>query len=88
MKCIGISFCGSLFVHHCPSETLVGHFFEFIKKNNLDINYLPHIGMDGPNVNLKCQKLLMNTDVFANINKLFLDTGTCPLHVVHNSFRK
>ena len=44
--------------------------------------------MDGPNVNLKFQKLLMNADVLTNINKLFLDIGTCPLHVVHNSFCK
>ena len=44
--------------------------------------------MDSPNVNFKFQKLLMNADVFTNINKLFLDTGTCPLHVVHNSFLK
>ena len=35
------------------------------------------------------QKLLINADVFTNINKLFLDIGgTCPLHVVQNSFRK
>ena len=30
----------------------------------------------------------MNADVLTNINKLFLDIGTCPLHVVHNSFCK
>ena len=54
----------------------------------MDINYLLHIGIEGPNVNLKFQKLLMNADVLTNINKLFLDIGTCPLHVVHNSFRK
>ena len=52
------------------------------------MNYLLHIGMDGPNVNLKFQKLLMNNDVLTNINKLFLDIDTCPLHVVQNSFRK
>ena len=32
MKCIVILYCGSRFVDHCPSETLVEHFFEFIKK--------------------------------------------------------
>ena len=54
-----ISYCGSLFVDHCPSETLVEHFFfKFIRKGNLDINYLLHIEMDGPNVNLKFRKLI------------------------------
>ena len=73
MECVVTSYCGSLFVDHCPSETLIGHFFEFwvYKKNNLDINYLLHIGMNGPNVNLKFQKLLMNADILTNINKLF-----------------
>ena len=33
VKYIVIWYCGSLFVDHCPSETLVEHFFEFIKKN-------------------------------------------------------
>ena len=33
VKCIVISCYGSLFVDHCPSETLVEHFFEFKKKN-------------------------------------------------------
>ena len=33
--------------------------------------------MEGPNVNLKFQKLLMNAAVLTNINKLFLDIGTC-----------
>ena len=59
MRCIVVSYCRSLFVGHCPSGILVEHFFfEFNKKkNNLDINYLLHIGMEGPNVNLKFQKL-------------------------------
>ena len=35
MKCIVISYCGSLFVDHCPSETLVEHFFEFIKRKTI-----------------------------------------------------
>ena len=90
MECVVTSYCGSLFIDHCPSETLIEHFFEFwvYKKNNLDINYLLHIGMNGPNVNLKFQKLLMNADILTNINKLFWAIGICPLYVVHNSFRK
>ena len=67
IKCILILYCGSLFVDHCPFETLVEYFFKFIKKNSMDINYLLHIGMDGPNINLKFQKLLVNADVFTNI---------------------
>ena len=71
MKCIVISYCRSLFVNHCTSETLVENFFEFIKNTNLDIGYLLHIGMEGPNENLKFQKLLVNADVLTNINHCF-----------------
>lgn len=79
-----MAYCGSLFVDHCPSEKLVEHFYEFIKKVGLDIKYMLHLGMDGPNVNKKFQRLLLE-----NIeNTTFLDIGTCPLHIVHNAFRK
>ena len=69
-------------VYHCPAEKLVEHFIEFIKKANLDLKYILHIGMDGPSVNLKFEKLLID-----QLNKLILQVGTCPLHIVHNSFR-
>ena len=80
-QCIKISYCGTLTVDHCPAEKLVEH-FEFIKKANLDLKYILHIGMDGPSVNLKFEKLLID-----QLNKLILQIGTCPLHIVHNSFR-
>ena len=41
------------------------------------MNYLLHIGMGDPIVNLKFQNLLMNADVLTNINKLLLDIGAC-----------
>ena len=79
-----MAYCDSLFVDHCPSEKLVEPFFEFIKKVGLDIKYMLHLGMDGPNVNKKFQRLLLE-----NIeNTTFLDIGTCPLRIVHNAFKK
>ena len=44
--------------------------------------------MEGPNLNLKFPKLLMNANFLANIDKLILDFGTYPLNVVYNSFRE
>ena len=41
-----MAFCGSLFVDHCPAEKLVEHFYEFVLKVGLDINYMLHLGMD------------------------------------------
>ena len=42
--------------------------------------------MDGPNVNKKFQRLLLESSYLENTT--FLDVGTCPLHIVHNAFRK
>lgn len=42
-------FCGSLFVGHCTSQQLRNHFFEIGTKLKWKVNYLLHLGMDGPN---------------------------------------
>ena len=81
-----MAYCGSLFVDRCPVEKLVEHFYEFVQKVGLDINYMLHLGMDGPNVNKKFQSLLLESPYLENTT--FLDIGTCPLHIVHNAFRK
>ena len=86
-KCIKISYCGTLMVEHCPSEKLLEHFYEFIEKAELDISFMLHFGMDGPNVNLKFEDLIRASNIFSNSDKIILSIGTCPLHIVHNSFR-
>ena len=85
-KGVVIAYCGTLFVEHCPAEKLVEHFYEFVKKVGLDVNYMLHLGMDGPNVNKKFQRLLLESDGLGKTT--FLDIGTCALHIVHNAFRK
>ena len=67
-KQVAISYCGSLFVDHCFSEKLVEHFFSFIEKIGLHINYMLHLRVDGPNVNLKFQKLLLGLELEFQIN--------------------
>lgn len=65
---------------------MVDHFFEFIKKLDIDVNMLIHIGMDGPNVNKSFQSKLKTK--FLETNKQILDIGTCNLHPVHTAFIK
>ena len=52
-----------------------------------DPDYLFHIGMDGPNVNLKFQEDLKGK-FEENSNKTFLDINTRTLHKVHTPFKK
>ena len=42
--------------------------------------------MDGPNVNKKFQRLLLESSYLENTT--FLDVGTCHRHIVHNAFKK
>ena len=86
-QCIKIAYNGTLMVDHCPAEKLLEHFLNFIEKSNLDLRFLLHTGMDGPNVNLKFEELLKSSDIFKKLNKCILDIGTCPLHITHNGFR-
>ena len=80
--------CRSLFVDHCPADKLVEDFFTFIEKIGLDIKFMLHLGMDGPNVNVKFQTLLLKSNLLAEAKTTFLNIGTCPLHIAHNAFRK
>ena len=83
---VTMAYCGSLFVDHCPAEKLVEHFYEFVQKVGLDINYMHHLGMDGPIVIKNFERLLLESSCLENTT--FLDVGTCPLHILHNAFRK
>ena len=80
-------YCGSLFVGHYRSEQLLGHFDEFAKELDWDPSFLLHIGMDGPNVNLKFQKDLKK-HCEETSGETFLDIDTCTLHEAHTSFKK
>ena len=53
----------------------------------LDNSYLLRLVMDGPSVNKAFEKKL-SEKLHNEINKSFINVGTCPLHIVHNSFRK
>ena len=84
---IASTYVGSLFIGHCKAEDLVIHFFEMLKKLDLKPTLLLHLGMDGPNVNLKFEQELAKhfTEQYGSE---FLTIGTCTLHKVHNAFRK
>lgn len=78
-------YCGSLFVGHCKAEQLRNHFFEFGHYLKWKINYLLHLGMDGPKVNLKFENDLV-AELKSVHNKTILNVLTCNLHPVHNAF--
>ena len=80
-------YAGSVFIGHCDSDDLVTHCNELLNNLNVDSQYLLHLGMDGPNVNLAFQKKLL-TELGQLNGKTFLNLGTCSLHPAHTAFRK
>ena len=74
-------------VDHCPAEKLMEHFLQFVEKVKMNLQFMLHLGMDGPNVNVKFEKLLQSSEIMKNLNTNIISIGTCPLHIVHNSFR-
>ena len=55
--------------------------------NEFDTNSLLHLSMDGPNVNLAFQEKL-SKHLRDNLNKSFVNLGTCSLHSVHPAFHR
>ena len=79
-------YCGSLFPGPGTSNDLVDHFKQFAVDNELDSNYLLPRSMNGPNLNLVFQEKL-SKHLRDNLDKSFLNLGTCSLHPVHTAFR-
>lgn len=80
-------YCGSLFLGHCAAKDLLNHFFDFGKEMNWDTSLLLHLGMDGPNVNLKFEQDLLAHFEMTTGHKL-LNIDTCTLHKAHTSFKR
>ena len=80
-------FYGSLFDGHCRSDQLVEHYGKFATDRGWDSSYLLHLGIDGPNANLKFQKDL-KTHFKESCDEEFLDIHTCTLQKVYTSFKK
>ena len=45
-----MAFCGLLCVDHYSVDKVVEHFFIFMEEIGLDVKFMLHLGMDGPNV--------------------------------------
>ena len=83
-----MAYYGSLRVGHCSADKLAEHFFTFMGKIDLDVKFMLHLGIDGPNANLKFQKLLLQSHLLAEEQTTFSGIIVCPLHVIHSAFRK
>ena len=74
-------------MRHRRKADLVEYFLTFMKKFDLEPKYLLQLGMDGPNVNLSFESELLK-QLQSMFGTTFLKIGSCPLHKLHNCFKK
>ena len=84
-KKIVTSYCGSLFVGHCTAEYLIKYFYEFMNRYDLNVRILLNIGMDGPNVNIRFERNLLES-LEKNESTTFICIAPCSLHIANNGF--
>ena len=68
-------------VDHCLAEKLMGHFLQFVEIAKMNLQFIFHLSMDGPYVNVKFEKLLQSSETMKNLNTNIMSIGTCPLHI-------
>ena len=76
---------GSLFIDHCAAEDLIKHFYEFMGRYVSNVRILLNIGMDGPSVNKKFKRKLLES-LAKNESENFIFIGTYSLLITNNAF--
>ena len=80
-------FLKALVFGHAYDKTVAGELWRTLQELGLPLKNLLSISSDGPNVN-KAIKANINTKLQGHFKRQLVDTGSCQLHVVHNTFRK
>ena len=79
------NYLGSLFIDLCYATDLVDYYNTFKERFKMNNNLLPHLGKDGPKVNLSFETKLK--EEFNKENSDFLQLEACSLHPVDNAFK-
>ena len=75
----------SAFLGHATAEVLLETFLKAL--DDLDLQKLLQVSMDGPNVNKKFLRLLNEFLTNDSGNSKLLDLGSCGLHALNNAFK-
>jgi len=75
------------FIGEATSEVLLEKTLQVLEESKLSLNKMLMLGMDGPNVNLKLERLL-SKKVEEVRGSTLLKIGSCNLHIIHNAYEK
>jgi hypothetical protein len=82
--CISTKYLDSKFMGHATSDIMLEELTTTV--TSLGYSKLLQLSMDGPNVNLKLEKMLKE-DIAKQTPKKMIEIGTCGLHILHNAFK-
>ena len=78
----------SQFMGHSSATTMLQEIITSLHDHEIDVTKVVQMSMDGPNVNWKLDRILMEHVAAADVHApKLLDVGSCSLHVLHNAFK-
>ncbi|CAF3425785.1 unnamed protein product [Rotaria sp. Silwood2] len=94
-NCICVRFYKSIILGHATADIISRSIIDSLKADGIDITKMLMLGRDNPNVNKGIEEIL-NKEIIAERKKKsssmlvsgLISIGSCPLHVIHGSFRK
>ena len=73
---------------HSSATTMLLEIVTSLHDHEIDVTKVVQVSMDGPNVNWKLHRLLMEHVAAADVHApKLIDVSSCSLHVLHNAFK-
>ena len=82
---VKVRFLKALMFGHAFAKTVGDELWKTVEESRLSPRFLLSLSSDGPNVN-KSIKQNINNKLQENFKRQLVDTGSCQIHVAHNSF--
>ena len=84
---VKVRFLKAVMFGHAFVKTVADEVWRTLQQSGLSPRFLLSLSSDGPNVN-KSIKQSINNKLEEHFKRQLVDTGSCQIHVAHNSFRK
>ena len=84
---VKVRFLKAVMFGHAFAKTVADEIWRTLQQSGLSSRFLLSLSSDGPNVN-KSIKQNINNKLEEHFKRQLVDTGSCQMHVAHNSFRK
>ena len=80
-------FLKALMFGHAFAKTVSDEIWRTLQESRMSPGFLLSLSSDGPNVNKSIKKSI-NNKLQEQFKRQLVDTGSCQIHVAHNSFWK